>query len=168
MRISTATLLCLLLISSRAFAEGGPTPAALYQQQRKSVALAVTLEALCPIAGMGGFYAGASDQATVLAILSAASAGAAVGSAFYLIHLSHQHPSGAERVLSDLESGTAWTVLVAGGLLYLVTRISGLSLAPDAVTIFNANLQQQLGVPPSEPPVPIHAQVTGLSLAWRF
>jgi hypothetical protein len=167
-RIPTATLLCLLSISSSSFAEGIATPTTLYQQQKKSVGLALTLEALCPIAGAGAFYAGDSDKATVLAILSAASAGAAVGSAFYLIHLSHQNPSGVEHVLSDVESGTAWTVLVAGGLIYLVTRISGLSLAPDAVTAFNANLQQQLGVPPSEPAVPIHAQVTGLSLTWRF
>jgi len=59
-----------------ALAQGvGPTPEALYQQQKKSVALAVTLEALCPIAGAGALYAGDGDKGTLLAILSTASAG---------------------------------------------------------------------------------------------
>lgn len=144
------------------------TPAALYQQEKKSVALAVTLEILCPIAGAGAFYAGENDKATVLAVLSAVSGGAAVGAAFYLIHLSHQHPGGAERLLSDVETGAAWTVLVAGGATYLLTRISGLALAPDAVASFNLDLEQRLGVPPGEPLVPIHARATGLSFIWRF
>ncbi len=168
MRILTLTLFCLVLASSPSFADGNPTPRALYQQQKKSVALALTLEALCPIAGAGAFYAGDSDKATVLAVVSAASAGAAVGSAFYLVYLSHQRPSGVEHVLSDVESGTAWTVLVVGGVTYLLTRVSGLSLAPDAVGAFNVDLQQRLGVPPSEPLVPFHARATGLSLVWRF
>jgi phage shock protein PspC (stress-responsive transcriptional regulator) len=162
------TLLCLLFVSRPALAERIPTREALYQQQKKSVVVGVTLEAICPIAGIGAFYAGESDKATVLAILSTVSAGAAVGSALYLVHLSHQSPSGAERVLSDAESGTAWTVLVVGGVIYLLTRISGLSLAPDAVASFNADLQQRLGVPPAGPLVPFHAQATGLSLVWRF
>ena len=169
MRILSVTLLGLLLASRAAFAQQGiPSPEVLYQQQKKSVALAVTLEAICPIAGVGAFYAGESDKATVLAILSTVSAGATVGSAFYLVHLSHQSTSGAEQVFSDVESGTAWTVLVVGGVIYLLTRISGLSLAPDAVASFNADLQQRLGVPPAEPVVPLHARATGLSLVWRF
>ena len=168
MRILTVTLFCLLFAASPSFAEGNPTRETLYQQQKKSVALALTLEALCPIAGAGAFYAGDSDKATLLAVLSAVSAGAAVGSAFYLLHLSHQHPSGAEHILSDVEGGAAWTVLVVGGAVYLLTRISGLSLAPDAVASFNVDLQQRLGVPPTEPVVPIHARATGLSLIWRF
>jgi hypothetical protein len=164
----TVTLFCLLFATPTSFAEGNPTPEALYQRQKKSVALALTLEALCPIAGAGAFYAGDNDKATLLAVLSAVSAGAAVGSAFYLVHLSHQSPSGVEHVLSDVEGGTAWAVLVVGGAIYLLTRISGLSLAPDSVASFNVDLQQRLGVPPTESLVPFHARATGLSLIWRF
>jgi hypothetical protein len=162
------TLLCLLLVPRPSFAEGLPTPRAQYEQQKKSVGLGLTLEALCPIAGAGAFYAGDSDKGTLLAVLSTVSGGAAVGSAFYLVHLSHQSPGGVEHVLSDVESGAAWTVLVVGGIIYLVTRISGLSLAPDAVALFNVDLLQRLGVPPAEHPLPFHAQATGLSLSWRF
>ena len=168
MRILTSTLFCLLLASQQSFAEGDSTPQALYQSQKKSVALALALEALCPVAGAGAFYSGDNDKATVLAVVSAVSAGAAVGSAFYLVHLSHQSPSGVEHVLSDLEGGTAWTVLVVGGVIYLLTRISGLSLAPDAATSFNVDLQQRLGVRPTEPLLPSHARATGASLIWRF
>jgi hypothetical protein len=57
---------------------------------------------------------------------------------------------------------------VVGGVIYLLTRISGLSFAPDAVTAFNLDLQQRLGVPPTEPLVPFHAQATGATLVWRF
>jgi len=172
MRILTATPLCLLgllCFSRPSLADASPSPEAQYQQQKKSVPLAVMLEVLCPIAGAGAFYAGASEQATVLAGFSAVNAGVAVGSAFYLIHLSHQHPSGASRVLYDIESASAWTGLVVGGVIYLLTRISGLSLAPDAVTSFNVGLQQRLGVPPADPQLPaFRAQVTGVSLVWRF
>jgi hypothetical protein len=55
MRTFAATLLGLLLVSRPSLADGIPTPEALYQQQKKRVALAVTLEALCPIAGAGPF-----------------------------------------------------------------------------------------------------------------
>lgn len=168
MRTFLATLLCLLLLARRSVAEGIPTPEALYQQQKKSVALGVTLEALCPIAGAGALYAGDDDKATVLAIISTVSGGAAVGSLLYLIHLSHESPTGVDHAVNDVETGGAWTVLVVGGLIYLLTRISGLSFAPDAVGAFNTDLQQRLGVRPSEPLVPFHAQVTGASLLWRF
>ncbi len=168
MRTFAAALLCLLLVSRQARADGIPTPEGLYQQQKKSTALAVTLEAICPIAGAGAFYAGEDDKATVLALASGLSGGAAVGAAFFLIHLSHQNPSGVDHVFSDVESGSAWTVLVVGGVIYLLTRISGLSFAPDAVTAFNLDLQQRLGVPPTEPLVPFHAQATGATLVWRF
>jgi hypothetical protein len=168
-RSAIATLLFLLLASSPARADDAVTPRARYEQQKKSVALAVTLEAICPIAGAGAFYAGETDKGTLLAVMSAVSAGVAVGSAFYLIHLDHQDPSGSvDRVFSDIQSGAAWTGLVLGSLFYLLTRVSGLSLAPDAVGAFNVNLQQQLGVSPTEPTVPFHAQVTGASLTWRF
>lgn len=168
MRLLAATMLCLLFASRPSWAEGGAQSEALYQRQKKSMALAVTLEAVCPMAGAGALYAGETEKGTLLAILSTVSAGAAVGSAFYLVHLSHQHPTGFDHFLSDVESGTAWTVLVVGGIVYLVTRISGLSLAPDAVTSFNVDLQQRLGVPASGPQVPFRAQVTGASLIWRF
>jgi hypothetical protein len=168
MRILTATLLGLLCLPRPARAQAPASPEARYQDQKKSLALAMTLEGVCPIAGAGALYAGDGDRAGVLAILSAAGAGAAVGSAFYLIHLSHQNPTGAGRVLHDVESVSAWTGLVGGAALYLLTRISGLAFAPDAVTAFNVDLQQRLGVPPSGPAVPFHAQAMGLSLTWRF
>ena len=168
MRTFAAALLCLLLVSRSSLAEGIPTPEALYQQQKEGVALAVTLEALCPIAGAGALYAGEDDKATLLAVISTVSAGAAIGSAFEIIHLDHESSGGIDRVWSDFESGTAWTVLVVGGVIYLLTRISGLSFAPDAVASFNLDLQQRLGVSPTEPVVPFHAQATGASLIWRF
>jgi hypothetical protein len=167
-RSFAAALLGLLLVARPSFADGIPTAEALYQQQKKSVALAVTLEAICPIAGIGGFYAGEDDKATVLAIVSTVSGGAAAGAALYLIHLSHENPSGVSHVFSDVETGGAWTVLVVGGIVYLLTRISGLSLAPDAVTAFNLDLQQRLGVPATDLHVPFHAQATGATLVWRF
>jgi hypothetical protein len=167
-RTFAATFICLLLLARQSIAQGIPTPETLYQQQKKSVALAVTLEALCPIAGAGALYAGEDDKATLLAIISTVSAGAAVGSLLYLIHLDHQRPTGVDHVVNDFESGSAWTGLVAGGLIYLLTRISGLSFAPDAVGAFNTDLSQRLGVSPAEPLVPFHAQVTGASLIWRF
>jgi hypothetical protein len=170
-RTFAAALLCLLcpiLAAPPALADGIPTPEALYQQQKKSMALAVTLEALCPIAGAGALYADEGDKATVLALVSGLSGGAAAGSLLYLIHLSHQSPSGVDHVFSDVESGTAWTVLVVGGVVYLLARASGLSYAPDAVEAFNTQLQQRIGVPPPEPLVPFHAQVTGATLVWRF
>jgi len=166
--IGAATLF--VLVGARAaLAQGvGPTPEALYQQQKKSVALAVTLEALCPIAGAGALYAGDGDKGTLLAILSTASAGAAVGSLFWLIHLDGQHPGGAGRVFADMQSGVAWTGLVAGGAVYLLTRISGLSLAPDAVGTFNVDLRQRLGAASPEPTTRFRSQVTGVTLTWRF
>jgi hypothetical protein len=168
MRLFTVTLLCVSLASLTSLAQRNATPQAAYEQQKKSTALALTLEALCPLAGAGAFYAGDSDRGTVLAISSTISAGAAVGAAFYLLHLSHQSPTEVEGVVSDALRGTAWTVLVVGGVFYLLTRLSGLSLAPDAVAAFNADLQQRVGAPPAEPAVPIHALATGLSLIWRF
>jgi hypothetical protein len=149
-------------------ADARSPPEAQYQQQKKSAPLALTLELLCPIAGAGAFYAGDSDQAAVLASRSALSAAVALGSGLYLIHLAHQSPSGAGRVLYDLESATAWTGLVVGGALYLLTRVNGLALAPDAVTSFNVELQQRLGLATDGPQPPLRAQVTGLSLRWRF
>jgi hypothetical protein len=168
MRTFAATLLGLLLAAQPVLAQAIPTPEALYQKQKKSVALGVTLEAICPIAGIGAFYAGDSDKGTFLAILSGLTGGAAVGAAFYLIHLSHENAGGVDRVVNDAETGAAWTVLVVGGVVYLLARASGLSYAPDAVTAFNTDLQQRIGVPPPEPLVPFHAQVTGATLVWRF
>lgn len=168
MRIFAATLLGLLLAARPVLAQAIPTPEELYQKQKKSVALGVTLEAICPIAGVGAFYAGDTDKGTFLAILSGLTGGAAVGAALYLIHLSHENAGGVDRVVNDAETGGAWTVLVVGGIVYLLARASGLSYAPDAVTAFNTDLQQRIGVPPPEPLVPFHAQATGATLVWRF
>jgi hypothetical protein len=168
MRILAGTLLGLLLISRPSFADGIPTAEALYQQQKKSVALGVTLEAICPIAGVGAFYAGENDKGAVLAVASTLSGGVTAGAIFFLVHLNNQHPGEVGQVFSDAESGATWAVLVVSGVIYLLTRVSGLSFAPDAVTAFNLDLQQRLGVPPTEPVVPFHAQTTGASLVWRF
>ena len=170
------TLVCLLELASVARAQIAPpdlTPgqvaaAQAYAAQKKSVALAVTLEALAPIAGVGGFYAHDTDRATFLAIMSGLAAGAGVGSAFWLIHLDGQHPSGVDRVFQDAEQGTAITVLVTAAVVYLVARISGLMAAPEATAAFNENLRQGLGAPPDEPVVPFHALAPGVMFTLRF
>ena len=139
-----------------------------YAAQKKSVALAVTLEALSPIAGMGAFYAHDTERATVLAIVSAVAAGAGVGSAFWLIHLDGQHPTGLDRAFQDTEQGTAITVLVTAAIVYVVARISGLVMAPEATADFNDNLRQGLRLPPAEPVVPFHALAPGVMFTLRF
>jgi hypothetical protein len=139
-----------------------------YQHQKKSTALAVTLEAICPVAGIGAFYAGDSDKATALTILSAVAAGAGVGSALELIHLSGRHPSGGDRVLFDFEQGGAWTVLVIAGVVYVLTRVSGLALAPEATAAFNFNLREQLRLPSEAWAPPIHALAPGPTLTLHF
>ena len=139
-----------------------------YAAQKKSVALAVTLEALSPIAGMGAFYAHDTDRATVLAIVSVVAAGAGVGSAFWLIHLDGQHPTGFDQVVQDSEQGTAITVLVTAAIVYLVARISGLALASEATAAFNDTVRQDLGLPPAEPVVPFHALAPGPMFTLRF
>lgn len=167
-------LACLLGLASAARAQTAPdlTPgqvaaARAYEEQKKSVALAVTLEALSPIAGVGGFYAHDTDRATFLAIMSGLAAGAGVGSAFWLIHLDGQHPTGVDRVFQDAEQGTAIAVLASAAIVYLVARISGLMAAPEATAAFNENLRQGLGVAP-EPVVPFHALAPGLMFSLRF
>ena len=168
------TLVCLLELASIARAQTAPelTPgqaaaAQAYADQKKSVALAVTLAALSPIAGIGGFYAHDTDRATFLAIMSGVAAGAGVGSAFWLIHLDGQHSSGVDRVFQDAEQGTAITVLATAAIVYLVARISGLVAAPEATAAFNENLRQGLGVRP-EPVVPYHALAPGPMFTLRF
>jgi hypothetical protein len=163
------TPVCLLALASVAEAQTRPAAAAqTYAAQKKSVALAVTLEALSPIAGMGAFYAHDRDRATVLAIVSALAAGAGVGSAFWLIHLDGQHSTGADRVFQDAEQGTAITILATAAIAYVVARISGLTLAPEATADFNDNLRAGLGLPPPEPVVPFHALAPGPIFTARF
>ena len=170
-----AALVWLLVVEASARAENVPVSTAAqtsaaqtYAAQKKSAALAVTLEALSPIAGMGAFYAHDTERATVLAIVSAVAAGAGVGSAFWLIHLDRQHPTGADRWFQDAEQGTAITVLATAAIVYVVARISGLALAPEATAEFNDNLRQGLGLPPAEPVVPFHALAPGPMLTVRF
>jgi hypothetical protein len=167
-------LACLLGLASAARAQTDPdltpgqvTAARAYAEQKKSVALAVTLEALSPIAGVGGFYAHDTDRATFLAIMSGIAAGAGVGSAFWLIHLDGQHPTGVDRVFQDAEQGTAIAVLATAAVVYLVARVSGLMAAPEATAAFNENLRQGLGVAP-EPVVPFHALAPGPMFSVRF
>jgi hypothetical protein len=170
---SLATLVCLLGLAPMVRAETAPAPVSAeqrYAAQKKSVALAVTLEALSPIAGMEAFYAHDTDRATVLAIVSVVAAGAGVGAAFWLIHLDGQHPTGIDRVIQDSEQGTAITVLVTAAIVYLVARISGLALASEATAEFNDNLRLDMGLslPPPEPVVPLHALAPGPMFTLRF
>lgn len=170
---SLATLVCLLGLAPMARAETAPAPGSAeqtYAARKKSVALAVTLEALSPIAGMGAFYAHDAERATVLAIVSVVAAGAGVGSAFWLIHLDGQHPTGFDRVVQDSEQGTAVTVLVTAAIVYLVARISGLALASEATAEFNENLRLDMGLslPPPEPVIPFHALAPGPMFTFRF
>jgi hypothetical protein len=167
------TLACLLALPRVAqaqsrFAAAPASATQTYAAQNKSVALAVTLEALSPIAGMGAFYAHDTDRATVLAIVSVVAAGAGVGSAFWLIHLDGQHSTGVDRVFQDTEQGTAITVLATAAIVYVVARISGLVLASEATTAFNENLRQELSLPPLEPVVPFHALAPGPMFTVRF
>ncbi|HEY4188298.1 MAG TPA: hypothetical protein VGP07_24705, partial [Polyangia bacterium] len=138
-----------------------------YAAQQKSAALAVTLEALSPIAGAGAFYAHDADRGLTLAITSALAAGAGVGSAFWLVHLSHQQESGFDRTVQDFEQGTAISLLATAAIVYVVARVSGLVLAPEATDAFNDKLRGDLGVPP-EPVVPYHALGPGPTLGLRF
>jgi hypothetical protein len=154
-------------VAGPARAQLGPTPAEKYAAQKKSTALAVTLEALSPIAGAGAFYAHDSARGLTLAITSALAVGAGVGSAFWLIHLSHQQESGFNGTVHDFEQGTAISLLVTAGIVYVVARVSGLVLAPEATDAFNDKLRGDLGVPP-EPVVPFHALGPGPMLGLRF
>ena len=95
-------------------------------------------------------------------------AGAGVGAAFWLIHLEGQHPTGADRVIQDVEQGTAISLLTTAAIVYLVARISGLSLAPEVTEEFNENLREGLGVPPPEPLIPYHALAPGPMFSFRF
>jgi hypothetical protein len=138
-----------------------------YAAQKKSVALAVTLEALSPIAGLGALYAHDADRGLTLSLTSALAAGAGVGSAFWLIHLSHQQESGWNRTVQDFEQGTAVSLLATAAIVYLVARVSGLALAPEATDTFNDKLRAGLGLP-AEPVLPVHALVPGPMLGGRF
>jgi hypothetical protein len=167
-----AALACLLALSSSARAQTGPAapaaPEQAYAAQNKSAALAITLEALSPIAGAGAFYAHDPDDGLALAITSAVAAGAGVGAVFWLIHLDHQQEAGFNRAVQDVEQGAAISLLATAAVVYVITRISGLALAPQATDRFNADLRQGLGLPPPEPVVPAHALAPGVMLGGRF
>jgi hypothetical protein len=124
------------------------TAAETYEAQRKSVGLAITFEALSPIAGAGAFYAHDSDRGLALAITSALAGGAGVASAFWLVHLDRQQASGFDRTIRDAQQGTAISLLVTAGIVYVVARVSGLVLAPEATHAYDQRLRETLGVPP--------------------
>jgi hypothetical protein len=158
-----------LMLGRVAYADPpAPSSTELYERQKKSVALAVTLEALCPIAGAGAFYAGESDKGTALAIISTVAAGAVIGSTFWLIHLDDEQTSGASSVVSGVEQGIAVSLIVTGAIVYVVARISGLSLAPEATNAFNLDLQQRLGAPVDLGPLPVHALAPLPGFTLRF
>jgi hypothetical protein len=158
------TVACLLGMVSVARAQGA---AQSYEMQKKSVGLAVTLEALSPVAGVGAFYAHDSDRGLTLAITSALAAGAGVASAFWLVHLDRQHETGVDRFIQDSEQGTAISLLVVAGVVYVVARVSGLELAPEATGAYNQRLRESLGVP-REPVVTPQAFAPGTFVGARF
>ncbi|HSS37390.1 MAG TPA: hypothetical protein VLT58_01355 [Polyangia bacterium] len=139
-----------------------------YEQDKKSVGLAIALEAISPIAGMGCFYGDVGDQATVLALVSTGAIGAGVGGIFWLRYVEHQHASGVGGVALSVEEGSAISLIVAAGLTYILARISGLSLAPDATRTFNEDLRHRVGLPPSEPTIPFHAWAPLPGVAFQF
>lgn len=119
-----------------------------YNREKKSPALAVTLETLCPIAGAGPLYVGRDgDRAGFLAVLSGVSGGVAAGSLLWLLHLNDQHTSGASRVENDFYQGTAVTLLITSGIVYLLARASGISLAAQSADLHNEELRQRLAAP---------------------
>jgi len=119
-----------------------------YQREKKSPGLAVTLETLCPIAGAGSLYVGRDgDKAGVLAGLSGVAAGVGVGSVFWLLHTENQHPSGVSRAENDTYEGIAITLLVTSGIVYLLARASGISLASQGADEHNEELRQRLAAP---------------------
>lgn len=119
-----------------------------YQRDRKSPALAVTLETLCPIAGAGPLYVGRDgDRAGFLAVLSGLSGAAAAGSVIWLLHLNDQHTSGASRIENDAYQGAAITLLATSGIIYLLARASGISLASQSADLYNDELRQRLAAP---------------------
>jgi hypothetical protein len=157
MRVVITAVLLVILAAGPASAQGAPPPIPSlqplsaqqqYERGRKSPALALTLEALCPIAGAGTLYTGTEgDKAGFLAVLSAISAGAGVGSVLWLIHLDGEHATGASRAALDVEQGAAISVLVTAGLVYILARASGLSLASESTDAFNQDLQRRLLIP---------------------
>lgn len=167
MRILAPTLAC-LLVATAARAEPPAGAQERFEHDKKGAGLAVTLEAISPIAGMGCFYGGESDKATVLALVSAGALGAGVGGALWFVHLQGESAGGVSGVALNLEKGAAISVLVAAGVTYLIARISGLSLAPDATRAFNEDLRQQLGLPPSELSIPFHAATPLGAATFRF
>ena len=119
-----------------------------YDRARKSPGLALTLETLCPIAGAGTLYVGRDgDKAGFLAVLSGLSGAVAAGSVLWLLHLNNEHTSGASRVENDVYQGAAITALVTSGIIYLLARASGISLASQSVDTYNEELRQRLAAP---------------------
>ncbi len=165
---------CVLALCARAQAQTPSGEAGTrYEEQKKSPALAVTLEALSPIAGMGAFYAHDTDRAWLLAIVSTVAAGAGTGAVFWLVYLGNNPvPSTAgaysdTRFIHNAEQGGAIALLTTAALVYVVARVSGLVLASEATDAFNEKLRQDVGVPP-EPVVPMRALAPGPMLSLRF
>jgi hypothetical protein len=166
-RFLPVTLACLL---GAGWARAAPAPAAAdqYEQQKKSVPLAVTLEAISPVAGMGAVYAGDTDHGTVLAVASGAALVIGAGGAFWLAHLVGENPTGNGRTWLDVQEVSAVGLLVGAGLTYLLTRVSGLALAPQVTRAFNEGLRVRLSLPPLEPTIPFHAWAPVPSLRLAF
>jgi len=167
LRLLAATL-AILLLAAPARAEPPPAADARFEHDKKSVALAVTLEALSPIAGVGAFYAGDSDHGTVLAVVSGTALVVGAGSLLWLLHLEDQQDSGFSRVELDAEQGSAISLLAVAGVAYILARVSGLALAPDAIHAYNDELRTRLGLPPPEPLIPFHALAPVPTLGFRF
>jgi hypothetical protein len=168
--VRAAALTFLLLAAVTGVARADPPPGAQerFEHEKKSVGLAVTLEAISPIAGMGCFYGGENDKATVLALVSTGAMAAGVGGAVWLVHLEGESGGGFSGVTRNLEEGGAISLLVAAGVTYVITRISGLSLAPEATRAYNEDLRQRVGLPPSEFTIPFHAWAPLPGMSFTF
>lgn len=160
MRTLAIVLACCLLLPSRGLAQTAPTPLERYEHEKKSAALGLTLEALCPLAGAGALYANDTDRAAVLGVLSVVALGAAAGAGFAVVQLGDQRASGADRAVRDLEYDGALSLLITAVVSYAVLRVSGLVLVPQSTSSFNMQLRDRLGVPPE---VPFHSTASTTS-----
>jgi hypothetical protein len=163
-------LACLLVLGATARAQSAPGVSAqeTYEARKKSVPLAITLEALSPIGGAGVFYAHDPTRGATIMVLSTLTAAAGVGAALWIGHLSGQQESGVNRVVQDVEEGTAISVLLTAAIFYVGFRAAGVAQAIESTNRYNDEVRQDLGLPPPEPVIPTHALAPGLMLPFRF
>ena len=130
-------------------AHPGQTPSRPTARRRRASALAVTLEALSPIAGIGAFYAHDTDRGLTLAIISTVAAGPAWGRRSGSSISATSRRRGGTALVQDAEQGTAISILATAAIVYVVARVSGLVLAPEATDAFNDQLRRTWASRPS-------------------